>query len=791
MNCREMQDLLTSHLLDELTPEQNAAVREHLQSCPACQTEAQDLRDTLQLLRTGLADTAGLPTRLSDAHAGRIVKALRRRRSWIKRVIFQRHIGTHLMRWAAIFLGIMLLAGLLMPNLARVRGKARRMNDLARLNYNCSTVIGSDRSSALPSAAPASSCVRSAGVAGQVEGFDRGDSAGRAEKAAAGEEKLGGGAADAAAAFAPERRITVSAPACLARMAKEPPATIKTAESKAAIEPHRKIEMARLQRLVNVRDFKKTWGVRAENKDDADAPPPAGLGAIAESSPGNAPGKPAMAAASAPDSDLQEGLPKPRAQDIADTPAVQRGIEADAALPSIPSSRRSAGGINPFVAAAEQPFSTFSIDVDTASYSLARRYLLEGQLPPPESVRTEEFVNYFEYDYAPPKGATFAVHTDCGPSRFGRGLSLLKIGVKGRRLGREEQKKAVLTLLIDTSGSMATPDRMGLLQDALTEMVERLDPADKIAIVQYDSQPRLLLEHTPVSEKRKILDTIQNLRTSGSTALAAGMRLAYATAARGFDSAAANRVLLLSDGMANLGTTSAEEILKSVADYRRQGISLSVFGFGSGSYNDAMLETLADKGDGVYAFIDSPAEGRRVLADELSAAINMIARDVKIQVEFNPQRVKKYRQLGYENRQLKKEQFRDDRVDAGEIGSGQSVTALYELELQGDPRAPLGVVRIRCRNALTGLIEEIEQPIMPPDSAASFAGMDARFRLAAAAAHFAEILRGSPYAAGSQFEDVARVLRPVALELNLDQRIQELLRLAETGLTPKFEEASR
>ena len=446
-------------------------------------------------------------------------------------------------------------------------------------------------------------------------------------------------------------------------------------------------------------------------------------------------------------------------------------------------------GVNQFVTAAANPFSTFSIDVDTASYTLSRNYILRGQLPPPEAVRTEEFVNFFDYDYAPPAGPTFGVYTDCGPSAFGRGKSLLKIGVKGRRLGREEKRAAALTLLIDTSGSMATPDRIELVKSALSLMVERLDPADRVAIVQYDSHARLLLEHTPAAEKKRIIGVIESLQTSGSTALEEGMRAAYAAAARGFDGAACNRVLLLSDGMANLGAAAAEEILKSVAGYRKQGITLSVFGFGLGAYNDDMLETLADKGDGVYAFIDSPAEARRALVDDLAATINLIARDVKIQVEFDPKRVRQYRQLGYENRQLKKEQFRDDSVDAGEIGSGQSVTALYELELQGDSREPLGIVRVRCRNALTGQMEEIEQPVAPPSGATPFEAMDVRFRLAAAAAEFSEILRGSPFAAGSSFGDVARVLRPVALELSIENRIQEFLRMAEMGLTPKFQEA--
>jgi Ca-activated chloride channel family protein len=455
-----------------------------------------------------------------------------------------------------------------------------------------------------------------------------------------------------------------------------------------------------------------------------------------------------------------------------------------------PAPQARAVGVNPVINAAVQPFSTFSIDVDTAAYTLSRNCLVRGQLPPPEAVRTEEFVNYFDYDYAPPIAQTFAVYTDCGPAPFGRGLSLLKIGVKGRLLGREEKKAAMLTLLIDTSGSMATPDRIELVKSALVQMVDKLAPNDKVAIVQYDSRARLVLEPTRAADKKKIQGIIEGLQTSGSTSLEEGMRAAYLVAAREFNSAACNRVLLFSDGMANLGSAVAEDILKAVAEFRKQGITLSVFGVGQGAYNDAMLEGLANKGDGVYAFLDSPAEAKRVLVDDLAATVNLIARDVKIQVEFNPKRVHQYRQLGYENRLLKKEDFRNDSVDAGEIGSGQSVTALYELALDGDPRDPLGVVRVRCRNALTGRIEETEHTIQPPAGTLSIEAMNVRFRLAAAAAEFAEILRGSPYAAGSRFEDVAKLLRPVALELSLDGRIQEFLRLTQTGLVPKYRDVA-
>jgi Ca-activated chloride channel family protein len=260
------------------------------------------------------------------------------------------------------------------------------------------------------------------------------------------------------------------------------------------------------------------------------------------------------------------------------------------------------------------------------------------------------------------------------------------------------------------------------------------------------------------------------------------MRRAYELAARSFLSGAENRVLLLSDGVANLGTLAAEDILTGVADYRKQGITCSVFGFGIGTYDDTMLEALANKGDGAYVFIDSEEEARRVFVDDLAATLNTVATDVKIQVEFNQHRVARYRQLGYENRQLKKEDFRNDAVDAGEVGSGQSVTALYELELKGPDRAPpLAVVRLRFRRKDTGVVEEIERAITEKDLAQSFETADARFRLATCAAEFAEILRGSPFAAGSEFEDVATRLRPVLLDLPLDHDVRDLLHLIQSA----------
>ena len=452
--------------------------------------------------------------------------------------------------------------------------------------------------------------------------------------------------------------------------------------------------------------------------------------------------------------------------------------------------RFKAVGVNPFVSAAEKPFSTFAIDVDTASYTLARNYMNRGELPPAESVRTEEFVNFFDYGYQSPERDTFRVYAEMAPSKYGHGLYLLKVGVKGRRLGREEQRQAVLTFLVDTSGSMNKPDRIGLVKTALRMLVDKLSPNDLVAIVQYDSETRLVLEHTPAAERDKIRAAIDALQCGGSTNLEEGMQRAYRIAAQAFAGGAENRVLLLSDGVANLGDMTAANILASVAAARRQGITCSVFGFGMGTYDDVMLESLANKGDGAYAFIDSEDEAKRIFVDDLAATLNTIATDVKIQVEFTPDRVKQYRQLGYENRQLKKEDFRNDAIDAGEVGSGQSVTALYELELAGYrsrgsktrmPMPPVAVIRVRYRRVDTGAIEEIETAVTDARIVEDFDAADVRFRLAASVAEFAEILRVSPFAAGSNFEDVTDALRPVSLGLHLDRRVQELLRMVHSA----------
>lgn len=439
-----------------------------------------------------------------------------------------------------------------------------------------------------------------------------------------------------------------------------------------------------------------------------------------------------------------------------------------------------AQAFNPFVLASENRFSTFSIAVNTASYTLTRQALRGGALPDPEVVRTEEIVNAFDYGDAAPDRATFRVYVEGAPSTFGSpGLTLLRIGVKGKRLGREEQRPAILTFLIDASGSMSQPDRIGRARTALRMLLDQLSPADRVQIVAFADKASVALPPTSASDKQAILAAFDRLQCNGSTNLEDGMRMAYQLAARAFRPGGENRVILISDGVANLGADNAQDILRQVDAFRKQGVTCSVFGVGKGTYNDAILDELANKGNGVYRFLDSDEEVRRVFVDDLAATLNYIASDVKIQVEWATDAVRRYRQLGYERRALRTEEFRDDTVVAGQVGSGQCVTALYEIERAPAGRSQrLGTVRVRYRRVDTGAIEEIATPISSESLAPDLKRARPQMRLAACSAAFAERLRGSPYVT-RPYADVARLLRPVALELSLDVRVKELLSLVE------------
>jgi Ca-activated chloride channel family protein len=341
---------------------------------------------------------------------------------------------------------------------------------------------------------------------------------------------------------------------------------------------------------------------------------------------------------------------------------------------------------NPFLSVANQPLSTFSVDVDTASYSTARRFLSDGALPPKDAIRVEEWVNYFAYDYAKPVGsAPFAVNTEVTSCPWNGNHQLVRIGIKGQEMSAESVPPRNLVFLLDVSGSMMSPDKLPLVKRGLSMMTESLRPEDSIAIVVYAGNSGLVLPATSGRERGKILQALDSLEAGGSTNGGAGIQLAYDVARQQFRKGGINRVILATDGDFNVGTTSVGELTRLIEEKRKTGVFLTVLGFGTGNTKDSTMEMLADKGNGNYAYIDTLAEARKVLVREAGSTLVAIAKDVKLQVEMNPLKVASYKLIGYENRLLAKEDFNDDKKDAGEIGAGHTVTALYEIVPKGAP----------------------------------------------------------------------------------------------------------
>ena len=436
--------------------------------------------------------------------------------------------------------------------------------------------------------------------------------------------------------------------------------------------------------------------------------------------------------------------------------------------------------VNPFVMTQQDKFSTFAIDVDTASYALCRKYIRSGFLPPAGAVRMEEFVNSFDYNYPAQADRTFAVHVDGTRAPFGDNLTLVKIGVKAKTLGRDGRKPAHLVFVVDASGSMDKPDRLPLVKQSLKLLASQLDAADHVSIVTYGTDARLITEYSGGDQagEKQITQAVDAMATGGSTNMIDGLKLGYDIARRHFRAGYINHIVLCSDGVANVGETEATAMLDRVAGARKQGITLTSVGFGIGAYNDAMMEQLANRGDGQYVFVDSAAEAKRVFVDRLASTLQTVARDAKIQVEFDPARVRRYRLVGYENRDIADKDFRNDAIDAGEVGSGQSATALYEVELIGDDSADLGAVYVRYRDVDTNAVQEISYRLRSGDIDASATPKShPRLYLAAAAAEFAEIMRGSEHARGASFDAIEQVLIDVTAALPLDQQAAELLDL--------------
>jgi Ca-activated chloride channel family protein len=335
---------------------------------------------------------------------------------------------------------------------------------------------------------------------------------------------------------------------------------------------------------------------------------------------------------------------------------------------------------NGFHRVADEPLSTFSVDVDTASYANVRRFLNEGSLPPRDAVRVEELINYFKFDYAQPRGtAPFSITTEVAESPWNPAHRLALVGLKGRDTFDDDRTPRNLVFLIDVSGSMAPPDRLTLIKSGMRMLVDTLQPRDRVAIVTYAGSSGVVLPSTPGSNKEVMHRVIEGLQASGSTNGGSGIRLAYDIARRQFVTGGVNRVILATDGDFNVGVTSRQELMSLIEAERASGVFLSVLGVGTGNLKDSTMEMLADKGNGNYAYLDSIQEAQRVLVREASSTLETIAKDVKIQVEFNPENVAGYRLIGYENRLLEAQDFNDDRKDAGEMGAGHSVTALYEI----------------------------------------------------------------------------------------------------------------
>lgn len=430
---------------------------------------------------------------------------------------------------------------------------------------------------------------------------------------------------------------------------------------------------------------------------------------------------------------------------------------------------------NPFQATQSAPLSTFSIDVDRASYANVRRFLHDSQLPYPDAVRIEELINYFDYAYPQPVGPhPFAVRTELGVCPWQPAHQLLHIGLQGKKMPKQELPSSNLVFLLDVSGSMNDPDKLPLLKSAFTLLLDNLQPADRVAIVVYAGAAGLVLESTSVSERSKILAALESLTAGGSTAGGAGIELAYKIAAENFMEQGNNRVMLATDGDFNVGPSGEGELLRLIEKKRESGIFLSVLGFGTGNLQDSKMEQIADKGNGNYSYIDNVLEAKKVLVQEMGGTLFTIAKDVKIQIEFNPAAVKGYRLIGYENRMLAAEDFKDDKKDAGELGAGHTVTAIYEIipagadspvelasvdKLKYQLQVPkdgslqeLGQIKLRYKAPEGSVSQLIQKPI----------GLEAKalhettqaFKWAAAVAGWGMLLRESAYSGTLTMTDI-------------------------------------
>ncbi|MBL8955054.1 MAG: VWA domain-containing protein [Myxococcaceae bacterium] len=449
---------------------------------------------------------------------------------------------------------------------------------------------------------------------------------------------------------------------------------------------------------------------------------------------------------------------------------------------------------NPFLAARESPLSTFSIDVDTAAYSNVRRFVENGTKPPRDAVRIEELINYFPYAYAPPAdGRPFAVNAETFSCPWAPSHRLVRLGIKGREVSMAQRPRANLVFLIDVSGSMSAQNKLGLLKPALRMLAENLRADDTVALAVYAGSSGLALPPTRGDERSKIFAAIDALEAGGSTNGAAGIELAYETAKAGFVEGGINRVILATDGDFNVGVSSEGELTRLIEEKAKTGVFLTVLGFGMGNYKDSTLEKLADTGNGNYGYIDTLSEARKVLVEQAAGTLLTIAKDVKLQVEFNPAKVSAYRLIGYENRVLRSQDFNDDEKDAGDLGAGHTVTALYEVvpvgvgvelpsvdalkyvkpaPMRGESEE-LCTVKLRYKEPAGSTSQLLSFPITDSGKSIAQANADARFQ--AAVAELGLLLRGSPHKGSASW---AEVIELASASAGNDKYRAELVELA-------------
>ena len=460
----------------------------------------------------------------------------------------------------------------------------------------------------------------------------------------------------------------------------------------------------------------------------------------------------------------------------------------------------------PVKAVAQEPVSTFSIDVDTGSYANVRRFLNDGGLPPEDAVRIEEIVNYFPYNYPLPTGThPFAIHTQTVDSPWQPEAKLIKIGIQAQDLAKKELPPANLVFLVDVSGSMNEPDKLPLVKKTLRILTEQLRPQDKVTLITYASGEELVLPPTSGDNKDEILRAINKLQAGGSTAGESALKMAYEQAQKAYVKNGINRILLATDGDFNVGVSSTDALKSMVAEKRKSGISLTTLGFGTDNYNEDMMEQIADAGDGNYSYIDNEKEAKKVLQQQLTSTLATVAQDVKIQVEFNPATVKEYRLVGYTNRTLRNEDFNNDKVDAGDIGSGHSVTAIYEIIPQGKqgwlnesryqkaPAASGGkneyaFVKVRYKLPGQSTSKLIEQAV--PAVSIPLAQADEDTRLALAAASYAQALRGGEYNGKLDWDAIEQMAKQAKGKdpFGLQEEFVELVKIAKSLSSKRVQE---